>query len=173
MSYINPICTALKLSLKTLNKMDKTFLLDSAVKLKSVTEVSAAENYQKTELLIAQMNTLMLARADVENLVGKDNIQMMKDNHANHVRFMSSVFKNYIPEVLVETVLWVFRAYRSHGFTTNYWATQLNTWIYLLKETLSPECYAEISPYYEWMQTNIPIFVIVSDEKLDASQPLH
>ena len=153
--------------------MDKNYLLETATQLKRMSSSSAEEYHQKSELLINQMNTLMLAKTDIEKLVGKENLDMMKDNHANHVRFMVSVFKNYNSEVLVETVLWVFRAYRSHGFTTNYWATQLNTWIYLLKETLTPESYSEIYPYYEWMQINIPVFVKVSDEKLDASQSLH
>jgi hypothetical protein len=153
--------------------MDKTYLLETATQLKHASSASAEEYQQKTEQLIAQMNTLMLGKTDIENLVGNNNLDMMKDNHANHVRFMVSVFKNYNPEVLVETVLWVFRAYRSHGFTTNYWATQLNTWIYLLKEVLTSESYTEIYPYYEWMQINIPVFVKVSDEKLDASQSLH
>lgn len=97
----------------------------------------------------------------------------MKDNHANHVRFIASILKNYNPDVLVDTVLWVFRAYRSHGFTTNYWAAQLNAWITILKETLTPESYKEVYFYYEWMQINIPTFVILSDEKLDASNYLH
>jgi len=153
--------------------MDRNFLLETASQLKHVNSVSAEEYQHKADQLIAQMNELMLERADIEELVGKDNLSMMKDNHANHVRFMASVFKNYHPEVLVETVLWVFRAYRSHGFTTNYWATQLNTWIHLMKEVLTPECYSEILPYYEWMQVNIPVFVRVSDEKLNASDRLH
>ncbi|TAL81161.1 MAG: hypothetical protein EPN88_00695 [Bacteroidetes bacterium] len=153
--------------------MDKNFLLETANQLKQVSLASAEEYQQKTEQLISQMNTIMLEKANIESLVGKDNLSMMKDNHANHVRFMVSVFKNYNPEVLVETVLWVFRAYRSHGFTTNYWATQINTWIYLLKDKLTSESYTEIYPYYEWLQINIPVFVKVSDEKLDKSQSLH
>jgi hypothetical protein len=153
--------------------MNKSYLLETAIHLKRVRVTSAEEYQKKTEQLITKMNILMLENPDIEDLIGKNNINMMKDNHANHVRFMTSIFKNYNPEVLVETVLWVFRAYRSHGFTTNYWATQLNTWIYLLKEELTPECYDEIYPFYEWMQINIPIFVKVSDEKLDASQSLH
>lgn len=153
--------------------MDKSFLLETAIQLKQVNFASLEEYQKKTEQLIAKMNTLMLEKTDIEDLVGKNNLSMMKDNHANHVRFMVSVFKNYNPEVLVETVLWVFRAYRSHGFTSNYWATQLNTWIYLLKKELTPGCYSEIYPFYEWMQINIPVFVKLSDEKLDASQSLH
>lgn len=100
-------------------------------------------------------------------------MNLMKDNHANHVRFMTSVFKNYNPEVLVETVLWVFRAYRSHHFSTNYWAAQLNTWLEILKQELSSKSFEEIKPYYVWMQTNIPVFVAISDEKLDSDLSMH
>ena len=153
--------------------MDRNYLLKTAASLKPVGAVSAVEYKHKTEQLVAQMNILMLNKPDVEILIGKDNKSMMQDNHANHARFMYSVFSNYNPEVLVETVLWVFRAYRSHGFTTNYWATQFNTWINLLKEVLTPESYSEIYPYYEWMQINIPVFVKISDEKLELTKSMH
>lgn len=153
--------------------MDKNYLIETATQMKQMSSSSAEEYRQKSELLINKMNALMLDKADIEKLVGKENLDMMKDNHANHVRFMASVFKNNNPEVLVETVLWVFRAYRSHGFTTNYWATQLNTWISLLKEMLTPESFSEIYPYYEWMQINIPVFTKLSDEKLELSQSVH
>lgn len=115
----------------------------------------------------------MLARADLKELIGESNEAMMQDNHANHVRFIASILKNYNPEVLVDTILWVFRAYRSHRFTTNYWATQLNSWISIMKESLSSETYSEVYPLYEWMQVNIPLFVKLSDEKLDNSHSMH
>lgn len=153
--------------------MDKNFLLESAGQLKQVSVKTAEEYHQKTDKLITEMNILMLKRPDIESLVGKNNINMMKDNHANHVRFIASILKNYNHEVLVDTVLWVFRAYRSHGFTTNYWAAQLNTWIIVIKEVLTPESFVETYPYYEWMQVNIPIFVKVSDEKLESPNSLH
>ncbi|MDX9748519.1 MAG: hypothetical protein RBT57_08470 [Paludibacter sp.] len=153
--------------------MDKNYLLETAKQLKQVNAAPAEEYRLKMDQLVAGMNNLMLGKADIEHLVGKDNVEMMKDNHSNHARFMYSIFKNNNPEVLVETVLWVYRAYRSHGFTTNYWATQLNAWITVLKESLTPESYTEIYPYYEWMQVNIPIFVKVSDEKLEGSLSMH
>lgn len=153
--------------------MDKNFLLETASQLKKVSVKTAEEYHRNTDKLITEMNTLMLERPDIESLVGKNNINMMKDNHANHVRFIASILKNYNHEVLVDTVLWVFRAYRSHGFTTNYWAAQLNTWIIVIKEVLTPESFVETYPYYEWMQVNIPLFVKVSDEKLEAPNSLH
>lgn len=153
--------------------MDKNLLLDKAGKLLQVSLNSAEEYQQKADRLITVMNEKMLERPDLQSLVGKNNIDMMKDNHANHVRFIASILKNQNADVLVETVLWVFRAYRSHGFTTNYWAAQLNTWMIILKEELSPACFNEVYPYYEWMQINIPAFVKISDENLEGSYSLH
>ncbi len=153
--------------------MDRNYLLETAMQLKQVSVKTAEEYHQHSDRLIARMNALMLERADIRGLVGANNISMMKDNHANHIRFIASILKNHNPDVLVDTVLWVFRAYRSHGFTTNYWAAQLNTWIVVIKEVLSSDSFNEVYPYYEWMQVNIPLFVKVSDEKLETPNSLH
>lgn len=153
--------------------MKKKILEESAQELKQASISSYEEYRDKADQLIYKINGLMIERVDIEKLVGETNITMMKDNHANHVRFIASILKNYSPSVLVDTVLWVFRAYRSHGFTSNYWTAQLNTWILIIKETLTPECFKEVYPYYEWMQINIPIFVLLSDEKLESSNLLH
>ena len=148
--------------------MDKKYLLETAQKLIQVSDSTSEEYNKKTEQLITKMNVLMTERPDIEHLVGTNNINMMQDNHANHVRFIGSILKNYNPDVLVETILWVFRAYRSHGFTTNYWAAQLNTWIIVIKEILTPTSFVEVYPYYEWMQVNIPMFVKISNEQPEA-----
>ena len=153
--------------------MDKISLIESATKLKPVSSTSIGEYQQRAEKITGVMNERMLQRSDLETLIGSENIEMMKDNHANHVRFIASILKNYNPEVFVDTVLWVFRAYRSHGFTANYWASQLNTWIEILKEVLMPESFEEVYPYYEWMQVNIPVFVKLTDEAIEASNSGH
>ncbi|MFP4047361.1 MAG: hypothetical protein ACLFT4_06330 [Bacteroidales bacterium] len=153
--------------------MDKNHLLETARALKQVKRETAEEYSRKSDELISQINKRMLERAEIKNLVGEDNLSMMKDNHANHVRFIASILKHYNPEVFIDTILWVFRAYRSHGFSTNYWASQLNTWIEILKEVLSSESYQEVYPYYEWMQVNIPVFVKLTDEDFEASNSMH
>jgi hypothetical protein len=153
--------------------MDKMSLLSTARLLKQVSEKTANEFNQKSEKLVSKINTLMLERTDIKSLIGEDNINMMTDNHSNHVRFIASILSNNNPEVLVETILWVFRAYCSHGFTTNYWAAQLNSWIIVLKETMTADSFMEIYPYYEWMQINIPIFVKVSAENLESPNSMY
>jgi hypothetical protein len=148
--------------------MDKKYLINTASLIKVVSPESAEEYIQKAGQLTNRINSMMLERNDIGALTGKDNIEMMKDNHSNHVRFIGSILKNNNPHVLVNTVLWVFRAYLHHGFTSNYWAAQLNAWFIILEETLSEKSYSEIYPYYEWMQVNIPIFVKVSKEEADS-----
>lgn len=148
-------------------------LIQSAKSLKQVTPMSAAEFGTKRETLVARMNLVMCNRPDLIQLVGVNNVEMMKDNHDNHARFIESIFINLSPEVLVDTVLWVFRAYRSRNFSSTYWAAQLNTWIEIYKKVLSPECFNEVYPYYNWMQINIPLFNKLAEGELDAPLSAH
>lgn len=153
--------------------MTKTHLLSSAQKLPQVGTSEATEFSNKRDMLVQLMNTKMAKRSDVQDLVGENNIDMMKDNHANHARFMDSIFHEFNPEVLTDTVLWVFRAYRSRNFKSTYWAAQLNTWIELYKENLSTECFKAIYPYYNWMQINIPTFNELAQKDIDSPLSSH
>ncbi len=153
--------------------MDRNDLIRTAEKLKQVSEKSAAEFGSKREALVVLMNRKMESRPDLIDMVGLGNVEMMKDNHANHARFLESIFIMHSPEVLVDTVLWVFRAYRSRNFSSTYWAAQLNTWIEIYKKELSFECFQEIYPYYNWMQINIPAFNQLAEVNLDAPLSLH
>ncbi len=142
--------------------MDRNMLLESAGRLKQATEASAAEYDAMRDSLVVRINERLLAREDIEFLVGPHNLAMMRDNHANHARFIASILKFHNPEALLDTIVWVFRAYRSRGFHVNYWAAQLNAWMDVLKEMLSADAYADILPLYEWMQVNIPAFTALS-----------
>jgi hypothetical protein len=143
--------------------MNKEILIASAETLNQPSSASAIEFEAKSEMLAAELNRMMGARSDLVHLIGEGNISMMEDNHRNHARFMSSVFLNYQPVILVETVLWVYRAYRSHGFHLTYWPAQLDQWVQILKLHLTPEAYQEIYPFYHWMIINQPAFVTESD----------
>jgi hypothetical protein len=153
--------------------MNREYLIKSAEKLQQVSKESAAEFSTKRDALVVLMNQKMEARPDLVDMVGEGNVEMMKDNHANHARFLESIFNQHSPEVLTDTVLWVFRAYRSRNFSSTYWAAQLNNWIEIYKKELSPKCYSEIYPYYNWMQINIPVFNQLAENKLDAPLSAH
>jgi hypothetical protein len=148
-------------------KMNRDRLVESAQALKPAGEKAYQEYSAKEETLVALINTRMLGREDINDLVKPVNLQMMQDNHANHVRFISSILHSHNGEVLMETVLWVFRAYRSRGFHTGYWAAQINAWMEILPAELSPDTWREVRPLYEWMQVNIPLFSGLTDT--DAS----
>lgn len=144
--------------------MDKTWLIDSARALPPVSAAAAEEYSRQGERLAEAVSNALRQRADLEALVGRNNLAMMQDNHANHARFIASILQRPNADVLVESVLWVFRAYRSHGFSANYWAAQLNAWFRVLPSQLTAESWTEIRPYYEWLQVNIPLFVALTDK---------
>ncbi len=153
--------------------MTKEELTRTASALKPLAPGELAEYRGKRDRLVARINERMAARADIGALVGEENLQMMKDNHGNHARFVESVFLHPEPAVLVDTVLWVFRSYRSRGFHPNYWAAQISAWIELFKEELSPETYAAVYPLYEWFSINIPHFTDLSDSQLQQGPKGH
>lgn len=149
-------------------------LLASASLLVQPSKEVADEYGRKSEQFAAEMNRLMGARPDVDYMVGS-NRAMMEDNHRNHARFIESLFTSFSPSVLVDTVLWVFRAYRSHGFQLTYWPAQLDTWVEVLRSGLSPKALEEVYPFYRWMIVNQRSFVLLSDRLVpsDAAVPTH
>lgn len=145
--------------------MTKEELVEKAAQLPKPPKEAAAEYAAKSEALAAELNRAMSAREDLETLIGANNKEMMQDNHRNHARFMSSLLAAYHPEVLVNTVLWVFRAYRAHGFRLTYWPAQLDTWISLLQRELSKPAFDSIYPLYHFMLVHQPDFVQLSEQE--------
>ena len=121
--------------------------------------------------LAEELNRRLSARPDLEKLIGPGNLSMMQDNGRNFCRFMSAMFRAYEPEVLAQTALWVFRAYRSHGFKTTYWPANLDTCVEIARDRLAPATFDEVYPFFQWLIVNIPIFVKISDEQLADPLP--
>ncbi|MFP4040416.1 MAG: hypothetical protein ACLFS7_07730 [Desulfosudaceae bacterium] len=144
----------------------KEKLFDTASELSPPSDSAIEDFAKKHEQLAGMGNQIMAKRVDLDKLVGKGNQEMAEDNNRNFARFMLSIFTDFNPKVLVETVLWVFRAYRAHGFQTTYWAANLNIWVDLIRQELSESSYKEIYPFYNWLIVNIPVFVKLSDETL-------
>lgn len=111
----------------------------------------------------------LFRRKDLDRLIGETNRDMAEDNNRNFARFMDALFDAYSPEIFVDTVLWVFRAYRSHGFQTTYWAANINIWADMLKKELTTEGFAQISPFYDWLIVNIPVFTKLTDDSVSQA----
>ena len=146
----------------------KDQLLATAQKLISPSEKAHEEFSAKIGMFVAQGNTTIAARPDLDKLIGAENHEMAENNNGNFARFMDSMFTEYDPVTFVETVLWVFRAYRSHGFQTTYWAANLDIWQKMLEKELSEEAFSAISPFYNWLIVNIPLFVKITDDSLSG-----
>jgi hypothetical protein len=151
--------------------MNLHYLLQSAKLLYQPPATAAAEFEASRDGLAEELNRRMAARPDLEKLIGPGNLAMMQDNSRNFCRFMGSMFFAYEPEVLVHTALWVFRAYRSHGFHTTYWAANLDAFVEIVRDRLTPATRDAIFPYFHWLIVNIPVFVKISDEQLADPLP--
>lgn len=149
--------------------MERRDLIASATRLGNIAPEAVAEFAAKRDEILAAVNARLMARADINALVGPDNIDLMKDNHANHARFIESILTEYQPAVLVDTILWVFRAYRARGFQTAYWAAQLNAWTEVFEEILSAPTVKAIGPLYDWMIVNIPHFADLTQRPFDTT----
>ncbi|GJQ64577.1 MAG: hypothetical protein SCALA702_36300 [Melioribacteraceae bacterium] len=145
--------------------MNRNSLLGSAKKLNQVSEKSFNEYSENSESLIFHINNFMGSNAEIQKLVGNNDLTIMKTNHTNHVKFMASIFKQYNPEVFVDTILWAFSAYRNHGFHRKYFEIQLAAWDDILSNNLSEESYMEIIPYYEWIIKNIPVCISITENQ--------
>lgn len=148
--------------------MNKAELIVTAEAIPVPAAEVAAEYAAKREALVARINAIMLARSDLDSLVGPDNHAMMTDNHANHARFVAAILARMDSVQLVDTVLWVFGAYRAHGFKNTYWSAQLNTWVQVLREDLSPETFAGVYPLYDWFIVNQPSFFALTEDHAPA-----
>ncbi|MCF8234746.1 MAG: hypothetical protein K9G67_11035 [Bacteroidales bacterium] len=143
--------------------MTKKELIKDAAKLRQPSEEAARTFSAHSHELLSELNRWLEQRDDLKKMIGKENLAMMRDNHANQVRFMESVFKAFDPQVFVETLLWVFRAYRSHGFQLAYWPAVLNALHEIIKEKLPDQLQDEILPFYTWIQLHIPQLANLSE----------
>ncbi len=153
--------------------MTKEQLLATANAIPVVSSEALDEYAAKRDQMVAMINETLLARPDIKELVGEKNLEIMKDNHANHARFVESILRNPDAQTLVETCLWVFRAYRSRGFHSNYWSAQLNGWVEVLKKALTPSAAESIYPLYHWFVVHIPDFTVLSDAEMDKMEVSH
>ncbi len=149
--------------------MNTEQLQHTARQLRQPDSSAATEFEACRESLAEELNRRMMARTDIEKLIGTGNLPMMQDNSRNFCRFMSTMFHGYEPDVLVQTALWVFRAYRAHGFRTTYWPANIDTFVEILRERTTPATFLSLYPFFQWLIVNIPIFVTITDGQMSLA----
>ena len=104
-----------------------------------------------------------MKQAPLDALAAKQ-VEMMLQNHRNHLQFMMSFFRLNNPELLKEIVIWVYRAYQAHGFSPDYFPAVLRRWMEAVSQFLPPESATEILGVYGWMLENHQRFLAAADE---------
>lgn len=143
--------------------MTREELISEATRIPQPSPEAAREYEDRSEAMASELNRLMSGRKDLDRLIGDGNHDIMEENHRNHARFIGSLLSDFKPEVLVNTVLWVFRAYRAHGFRLAYWPAQLDNWVEVLRKTLSPAAFDAVYPVYRFMLIRQPDFAALTD----------
>ncbi|MDX9753830.1 MAG: hypothetical protein RBU29_07705 [bacterium] len=146
--------------------MSRESLLQSATQLNQPAPDHVQEYSTNKDHLVAELNRRLASRQDLPLLIGPNNQELMEDNHRNHALFMESLFRCYNPIIFVDTVIWVYSTYRARGFRLPYWPIQLDTWLVLLQESLSPPAFEAIAPFYRWLIHNQPEFVLLSEKNI-------
>lgn len=116
-----------------------------------VSPQSAKDYEEKRDLMLNFVNDEMSKRSDIFELIGGNPLQMMYDNHRNHVNFMINVFKYSLFEMLVRIVPWVYKSYHNHDFSYDYFLIELKTWKEAVEKFLPKESAIEINRTYDWM----------------------
>lgn len=101
--------------------------------------------------LIDYVNNRMLARDDIDDLVGVNNIDVMKSNHINHARLIITTLKLNRTDILDVTLPWVYRVYHNMGFSYNYFPVVLEYWSEAIRTFLHAEQARGIIKLYQWI----------------------
>lgn len=149
--------------------MEREHLIREAQEFLRVTPDATSQYIQARNALLDEVNTLMTAHPRIATLIGGNAMSMMHENHRNHIDFMATVFKFNRFEMLVKTVPWVYRAYRAHGFSFDYFLLELEAWKTAVKKRLDPAAAGEINAVYDWMLNNhdamIELSTVIPEEK--------
>ena len=130
--------------------------------------IAQTEFEANREKMAAAITQAIMARPDLEQLVNADHHEMIAINHHNHARFISALMLSFDGKELVDSVLWVLRAYRAHGFNKNYWPIELNTCLEVMAAELSNEAFEAIQPLYDWMINSLPSLFQLAESSTES-----
>lgn len=127
-------------------------LINDAQRLHEIPEKAALAYDYRKGILTERVNQALMARGDLTRLIGStDSLEMMQDNHRNHSMFLTAVLHLSAFKLLASVVPWVYRTYRNHGFSFDYFPVALCAWKDAIKAELNPEDAVSIFPVYDWM----------------------
>jgi len=122
--------------------------------------LEAAEAYKsKMNLLVEKTNNILFVRDDLTELIGDNPINKMYNNHKNHANFIYNSLKLNDKKLFINSIIWVYRSYSSHGFSYDYFSVELKAWIKAVEENIEKAKAEEINNLYSWMLDNHHLFI--------------
>lgn len=138
-------------------------LLEDIAKLPDVSDDAARAFNSEMGRMIEKVNHIMARRPDIRMLTGDAPLSAMFENHRNHALFMSNVFSLNMPQLLADTVPWVYRTYHSHGFSYTYFPAHIQSWRTIIPESLDADNAAAILRIYEWIESRHETFIELAE----------
>jgi methanogenic corrinoid protein MtbC1 len=126
-------------------------LLNQSDSFSQVQAPAATEYAENIDVLTEKVDRTMEAKSNLQRLIGTNSVAVMKDNHANHARFMSTVFHFSAFTMLLRVMVWVYRSYHARGFSYEYFREVLETWIGAVEDTLSADAAQSVCAVYRRM----------------------
>lgn len=151
-----------------MNKSELSEIFRNA--LQEVTNEARLEFTDRIQELIQFVNTQIENRDDLNVLLGGRPIELLRQNHVNHAKFMSSIFALKSGAGFVETVTWVYRAYRGRGIPVDYFPIALEAWKQGVNIYLSPHNTNGITNIYSLMLKYHDDFYELSLKRLTDDQ---
>ena len=143
--------------------MTRDRLLETARALPASAPGVLADYEANRGALVAAVDRALLARPDLDDLIGPGNRALMQDNHRNHAEFIAALLLRCDPQVLTDSVLWVFRTYRARGFRPAYWPVELAAWVSAGEVLLAADTRAALAPLYTWLRDHCRDFTALTD----------
>lgn len=134
----------------------------------------AVKDYEKnSEAMLEMVNEELSNSEGIVDLIEGNSFDMMRDNHENHVRFMTNVFELDNYKLMVRTVSWVYRTYKNHGFSYDYFPAELEAWMQAVNQHLRPENAKPIEEVYSFLLDNHRKFINMAQDlkELDLDIP--
>ncbi|MEW6487041.1 MAG: B12-binding domain-containing protein [Thermodesulfobacteriota bacterium] len=147
-------------------------LVAEALALPPVSPEAAAGYRGAGDVLVRAVDDALAARRDLGDLLGGNPLEVMRANHRNHHRFLSTVLRLGDFELLARILPWVYRAYRAHGFSYDYFPVELRAWAMALEARLPPDHGAALLPAYRWMLRAHPATVEAAESVAAGPLPL-
>lgn len=152
--------------------MHKRDLIASAGRLVPPSLAAAQALTAVADVCAAELSTALARRPDLFELIGPDNRALMESNHSNHFNYLASLAALFDPVSFVEIVIWVFRTYRAHGFSVDYWPVMLPNSRAAVLRHLTADDASQITPIHDWLLAHVPDFVVLSDSEVSIFETM-